>query len=120
MVRNCAALTRLCSLLLQQQTTECRRISRHIPICVFVLCFRVCGAMTYLRIMPMFNLPIFACVFIRFSIFTIRVYLGACRFALIFLRACFVCRFALNSARFSFLPKFIISYVWRLVILLRF
>ena len=46
-----------------------------------------------------------------FSIFTIRVYLGACRFALIFLRACFVCRFALNSARFNFLPKFITSYV---------
>ena len=52
--------------------------------------------------------------------FTIRVYLGACRFALIFLRPCFVFRFALNSARFSFLPKFITSYVLRFVILLRF
>lgn len=109
---NCAALTLLCDLLLQQQITEHRRISRHIPICVFVLCFRNYGAVTYLRYLPI-CLPIFA-----YSSYC--VYLGACRFALIFLRAFLVCRLALNSARFSFLPKFITSYVWRFVILLRF
>ena len=66
------------------------------------------SAATYLRILPIF------------AYFSYCVYLGACRFALIFLRAFLVCRFALNSARFSFLLKFITSYVWHFVILLRF
>ena len=48
--------------------------------------------------------------------FTVRVYLGACRFALIFLRACFVCRFALNSARFNFLPKLLKIIIQKLYI----
>lgn len=65
-------------------------------------------AVTYLPYLPIFAYSSYC------------VYLGACRFALIFLRAFLVCRFALNSARFSFLPKFITSYVWRFVILLRF
>ena len=112
MVSNCAALTYYCRLLLQQQMTKCRRISRHIPICVFVLCFRNYGAATYLRYLPI-CLPIFA-------YYSYCVYLGVCRFALIFLRSFLICRFALNSARFSFLPKFITAYVWRFVILLRF
>lgn len=105
---NCAALTYYYRLLLQQQTTKCRRISRHIPICVFVLCFRNYDAATYLRCLPIT------------AYYSYCVYLGACRFALIFLRAFLVCRFTLNSARFSFLPKFITSYVWRFVMLLRF
>ena len=109
MVSNCAAFTYYCRLLLQQQTTKCRRISRHIPICVFVLYFRsdLSAVFAYLC------LPIFA-----YSSYC--VYLGVWRFALIFLRAFLMCRFPLNSARFSFLPKFITSYVWHFVILLRF
>jgi len=74
------------------------------------------SAVTYLR-----YLPICICLCLPITAYSSYcVYLGVCRFALIFLRAFLVCRFALNSARFSFLPKFITSYVWRFVILLRF